>query len=120
MRYRCCVPSLPAFKLSARLSKLWTLSTATHRGSGWVALAVSRCLALGATTSIFLRHLRLADDVSAGLFHFTSPKRGTSDLARQGLGRNMKCDRGAERLERLEHEDVAKESFQNGRRQPAP
>src|SRR5437870_4175681 len=32
---------------------LWSQSTALFRGSGWAALALSSCLALGATTSIF-------------------------------------------------------------------
>lgn len=37
---------------SGRVVLLWSHSTAV-RGSGWAALALSRCLALGATTSFF-------------------------------------------------------------------
>src|SRR5947208_15359891 len=103
MPHRRCVPSLPGFKLSARLFKLWTLSTATHRGSGWVALAVSRCLALGATTSIFLAPPQARGRSVRGPASFVESQARNLASDRLGLGPRMKCDRRPGGPESLEH-----------------
>src|SRR5205085_11201999 len=81
-----------------------------HRGSGWVALAWSRHLALGATTSTFFNAPR--GPVSTPLHGpplFCAPSR------RQLRGRG-----GAERLERLDDEEVPVEALQQRQRQPPP
>src|SRR5437870_11112885 len=46
---------------SGSFEMLWTPSTAPIRGSGWVTLALSRRLALGATTSTFFCALPIAN-----------------------------------------------------------